>query len=177
MTDNFPSCLEIILKHEGGYVNDPKDSGGETNWGISKRAYPHLDIKNLTKEEAGKIYYNDYWMPSRCNYMPYAVALCVFDAAVNSGVRKAAIWLQWSINDAAKRIGLKERINVDGYVGPATLSLLSRLNHEDVVLSYTTRRLGFLESLKNFVHYGRGWSKRVENVYQLAMNSLDKGDV
>ena len=62
---SFESIVQVVLKHEGGYVNDPDDSGGETNFGISKRAFPDLDIKNLTKEDAVKIYHDKYWKPSR----------------------------------------------------------------------------------------------------------------
>ena len=63
--EEMAQFLEIVydtLDHEGGYVNDPTDPGGETNYGISKRAYPKIDIKALTKHEAVKIYYKDYWV-------------------------------------------------------------------------------------------------------------------
>ena len=61
MKDNYLACIEVVLKSEGGYVNDPHDPGGETNFGISKRAYPSVDIKHLTKEGAIAIYKKDYW--------------------------------------------------------------------------------------------------------------------
>ena len=62
MLTKFDDIIEIVLEHEGGYVNDPDDPGGETNFGIAKRSHPDVDIANLTKEDAKIIYYQDYWM-------------------------------------------------------------------------------------------------------------------
>ena len=66
MKTSFDEIIEVVLHHEGGYVNDPKDPGGETNYGISKRAYPDVDIKNLTEDGAKDIYRRDYWEKYRC---------------------------------------------------------------------------------------------------------------
>ena len=85
MTEDFTLAVNEVLKFEGGYVNHSSDPGGETNYGISKRAYPDLDIKNLTKADAIAIYYRDYWIPSGCDALPMALATCVFDTAVNMG--------------------------------------------------------------------------------------------
>lgn len=85
----FDEAVAHILRFEGGYVNDPADPGGETKYGISKRAYPQLDIKNLTVEDAKAIYYRDYWLPAGCDSLPTAAAFLVFDFAVNAGVERA----------------------------------------------------------------------------------------
>lgn len=82
----FDEVMEFIFKWEGGYVNNPADPGGATNFGISQRAYPHLDIENLTKEEAKQIYYEDYWLPSGADKLIYPDALALMDFAVHSGV-------------------------------------------------------------------------------------------
>lgn len=82
----FNQAFEIVVGIEGGYVNDPKDPGGESRFGISKRAYPNLDIANLTLEQAKALYFEDYWTPAGCETMPWERALCVFDMAVNQGV-------------------------------------------------------------------------------------------
>ena len=66
----FDEIIDNVLESEGGYVNDKDDAGGETNMGISKKAYPDLDIKNLSKEEAKQIYYEDYWCPSKADQLP-----------------------------------------------------------------------------------------------------------
>jgi lysozyme family protein len=85
----FDDVMEFIFKWEGGYVDHPDDPGGATNFGISQRSYPDLDIKNLTKEEAKKIYYEDYWLPSGADELIYPDALALMDFAVHSGVYRA----------------------------------------------------------------------------------------
>ena len=90
---DFPRALGIVLRFEGGYVNHPKDPGGETKYGISKRAYPHLDIKTLTKAAAGEIYRKDYWEPLRCDELAWPLNLVHFDAGVNHGKGQARKFL------------------------------------------------------------------------------------
>ncbi|MDX1352535.1 MAG: glycosyl hydrolase 108 family protein [Thiomicrorhabdus sp.] len=82
----FERAFEFILKWEGGYVNDPDDSGGETKFGVSKRAHPHLDIKNLTEDQAKEVYYRDYWMKLEFRNLPDRCKAYAFDTAVNMGV-------------------------------------------------------------------------------------------
>src|ERR1044072_8557468 len=94
MTPAFKSAVEIILAHEGGYSFDPRDPGGETNFGISKRQYPNLNIKDLTRERAKAIYFSDYWNKVRGDSLPFGVALVAFDYAVNAGVSTAIKALQ-----------------------------------------------------------------------------------
>ena len=90
---SFSLAIKFTLRWEGGYVNHPSDPGGETKFGISKRAYPDVDIKNLTEDQAKNIYYQDYWLPAGCEDLEPLLAICVFDAAVNVGVRRAKKWL------------------------------------------------------------------------------------
>ena len=87
--DNFDRSIEFVLKWEGGYTNDTRDSGGETKYGISKRAYPMLDIKNLALEDAKLIYLKDYWEKAGCDTLEWPMCLVVFDTAVNMGVSRA----------------------------------------------------------------------------------------
>lgn len=91
---SFAQALKFVLEREGGYVNDSQDPGGETKFGISKRSYPNVDIRNLTPELAGTIYANDYWGPAGCEHLTPGMAVVVFDSAVNVGVRRAVEWLQ-----------------------------------------------------------------------------------
>lgn len=87
---SFQSAFDMVIGTEGGYVNDPADPGGETRFGISKRAYPDLDIASLTLEQAKDIYLRDYWGPAGCAaQMNDAMALLIFDCAVNQGVKRA----------------------------------------------------------------------------------------
>lgn len=90
---SFDQALALVLKFEGGYVNDPVDPGGETKYGISKRSYPNVDIRNLTPELAGTIYQNDYWGPAGCDRLTPGMAVVVFDTAVNCGKARAVEWL------------------------------------------------------------------------------------
>ena len=89
----FDSAIQFVLEREGGYVNDPADPGGETNMGISKRAYPNEDIKNLTVERAKALYYRDYWLAAGCDQFTPPLDLIVLDTAVNMGVGRAKQFL------------------------------------------------------------------------------------
>ena len=103
----FQRCITFVLEQEcrrrkdgtldDGYVNDPHDPGGETKYGISKRAYPKLDIKNLTLEDALALYYRDYWYLAKSSGFPLDV--CVLDCAVNEGTKIATQFLQVSSGD------------------------------------------------------------------------------
>ena len=107
MTADFQKCVQFVLDREGGYSLDPHDPGGETNFGISKRAYPNLDIKNLSRAGAVAIYEKDYWTPIGAASMPQALALVHFDTAVNQGPGRAKALLAKSGGDAEKYLLLR----------------------------------------------------------------------
>ena len=92
--NEFKKALKFTLKWEGGYVNDPKDPGGETKWGISKRAYPSLDIKGITPEQAAEIYARDYWDHCGCDSLGWPLSAVAFDTGVNCGVPRTIAWLR-----------------------------------------------------------------------------------
>ena len=112
----FDKAVEVILKHEGGYVNDPVDPGGETNMGISKRAYPYLNIKELTKKDVEDIYFKDYWLKAKVKKIPEELRMIYFDMVVNMGKSRAVKILQTAIS--AKGV----KTTVDGGIGPQTIS-------------------------------------------------------
>ena len=114
MLTSFDDIIEVVLHHEGGYVNDPKDPGGETNFGIAKRSHPDVDIKNLTKEGAKEIYYEDYWCDNKVPHMPDDLKHIYFDMCVNQGRGTAVKILQRACN--AKGADLA----IDGGFGPGT---------------------------------------------------------
>ncbi|MEK6531248.1 MAG: glycosyl hydrolase 108 family protein [Deltaproteobacteria bacterium] len=87
--DAFEKAIAFVLRHEGGYVHDPRDPGGETKFGISKRAYPNMDMKALTEEQAKSIYKRDYWLKGGCDNMEWPLCLVHFDACVNIGIAQA----------------------------------------------------------------------------------------
>mgnify|MGYP003324626886 FL=1 len=126
MLVNFDEIIEVVLHHEGGYVNDPKDPGGETNFGISKRAYPDVDIKNLTKDGAKDIYKKDYWEKNRCDELPEDLRHVYFDMCVNMGRGRATKIMQETAN--AKGANLK----VDGGMGPKTVGAMKNVGLQRV---------------------------------------------
>lgn len=87
----FPQAVALVVGIEAGYDNNPADPGGETKYGISKRAYPDVDIANLTLEQAQAIYQRDYWEALGCDAMPWSLALLVFDCGVNMGLSVARL--------------------------------------------------------------------------------------
>ena len=89
MNPDFDRAVRFVFDHEGGYNNHPSDPGGETNYGISKRAYPNEDIPNMTEARAREIYYTDYWQEAGCELFPWPMSLVLFDTAVNTGVSRA----------------------------------------------------------------------------------------
>ena len=117
-SDNWGRAIEHVFKWEGGYVNDPRDPGGETNMGISKRSYPHLDIANLTREDAVEIYRRDYWMKSGANELSWPLCLTHFDFAVNAGTWRANVTLVESQGDFERYNELRERFyrSIRGFV-------------------------------------------------------------
>ena len=89
MTESWDKAIKFVLDHEGGLSEDKNDPGGTTNWGISQRAYPSLDIKNLTIDQAKEIYKRDYWDKLNCDNIPYPMDIIHFDTAVNMGIKRA----------------------------------------------------------------------------------------
>ena len=147
---NFDVAFEKLIGHEGGYVNDARDPGGETKFGISKRAYPDEDIAGITLEYAKHIYRRDYWDAVQAEYLPDAVRFDLFDAAVNSGVRQAVKWLQ-----------LAAKAEPDGIVGPKTLLAVRMADPQLLAKRFNGARLRFMTSLPTWQHFGKGWARRI----------------
>ena len=157
----FDEAFDRLIGHEGGYSNRDKaaDPGGETNWGISKRSYPDVDIPNLTREGAKAIYQRDFWAPL-LNVHP-AVKFQAFDFAVNSGIQTAIRKLQKAINVAD-----------DGHWGPISDRKVSMMDLSDVLMLYIAEREEFWASLSNFPQKGRGWMRRsAQNLRYAAMDN------
>lgn len=149
----FEESIEIILKHEGGYVNNPDDPGGETNWGISKRSYPDVDIKKLTKDDAKEIYYKDYWnkiLGYRIN--DQRIANQLMDFAVNAGVKRCTKMVQELL-----------KLEKTGNFGDITLSYLNSVNYDMFLLRFKLKRIEYYvkiakrKSLRQFLY---AWVKR-----------------
>lgn len=147
---NFDTAFDRLLGSEGGYVNNPDDPGGETNWGISKRSYPHVDIANLTKEGAKAIYLRDFWRRINADRMYDGVAFQAFDFAVNSAIETAVRKLQTALGVAD-----------DGYWGPVTQAAADSTSESDIIMRLNAERLDFMTRLRNWPDAGRGWARRI----------------
>ena len=166
MKKNYQKCLETILHHEGGYVNHPKDPGGETNLGVTKRVYEEhggtKDMKELTVEDVAPIYKKGYWDKMKCDDLPSGLDLCVFDFGVNAGPGRAAKFLQ-------KMIGT----TVDGGIGPMTLAKVNKQvgdnGLKESIKQYQNARQKYYENLSTFDTFGKGWTRRVEETTKLAL--------
>lgn len=149
----FDEAVTRVLAHEGGYVNDPADPGGETKYGISKRAYPREDIARLTEARAKDIYKRDYWDKLRLDALPENVRYPLFDLAVNSGVATAAKLLQRAVT-----------VRDDGMIGTETLAAANRLSASTLAGRLAATRLLYLADLRPFDRFGRGWTRRVAQI-------------
>ena len=150
MTTWFDQCFEKLIAHEGGVSENPKDPGGLTNYGISQRAYPNLDIRSLTLAEVKQLYKRDYWDRAQCDQLPSQLSYLVFDAAVNSGIGQSIRFLQ-------RAVGVAD----DGVMGAVTLSAIKRLDAESLCARFIGQRLDFMTRLSTFDVFGKGWSRRL----------------
>jgi lysozyme family protein len=165
--DRFAACVAEVLRHEGGYVDHPRDPGGCTNRGITRRTLEAWrrtsvtceDVRALDEAEARAIYRAHYWNAVRGDELPAGIDLVTFDAAVNSGRRRAALWLQEALG-----------VTADGVIGPRTLRAARGANDRAAVITRACDlRLAFLRGLDTWPDFGRGWSRRVRAVRQAAL--------
>ncbi len=165
MSNKFSEALEVILHHEGGYVNHPKDPGGETNLGVTKRVYEEFggtkNMKELTKEDVEPIYKKNYWDRVKGDDLPEGLDLCIFDFAVNAGPGRAAKFIQRLVNTT-----------VDGGIGPNTLKCINdhvgQYGVSTTIDQYQSERHNYYQSLSTFETFGRGWTRRVDEVTEKA---------
>ncbi len=154
----FRAAVEEVLRHEGGHVNDPRDPGGETKFGISKRSYPTLAIADLTRDDAIAIYRRDFWDRLHGDDLPPALALVVFDTAVNMGRERAVRLLQQALD-----------VTVDGVLGPKTISAAALAALPWMVTDYLARRAFVYGSLVTFQTFGLGWMRRTLQIHEAAL--------
>ena len=149
MSDNFDKAFKIVVGEEGGYVNNPKDPGGETKFGISNSSYPTLDIKNLTIDQAKDIYRRNYWNRVDGDEFPYEIALPLFDAAINEGVSEAIIQLQQAAG-----------VTPDGVMGHNTIEAVKSKDPDQLLALFMAREFNFKTHLKIWLTFGLGWLRR-----------------
>lgn len=154
---NFDDAFARLIGHEGGYVDDPEDPGGETKFGISRRQYPGEDIANLSLDRAKAIYLRDYWGPAGCDAVPDVLRYELFDMAVNSGVRTAIRTLQQAVGTEP-----------DGVLGPYTLQAIGSMSPLRAAARLSGARLHMMTGLSTWDHFGKGWARRIAlNLMQL----------
>lgn len=144
---DFDTAFGRLISSEGGYVNHPNDPGGETKFGISKRAYPDVDIASLTVENAKAIYRRDFW--DVLGDIDPALKFQIFDFAVNSGIQTAIRKLQAAIGVAD-----------DGHWGPASAAALARIKPSSAAMLYLAERIDFWRKLSTWPTFGAGWAGR-----------------
>lgn len=147
-------CSTPSQKRKTGYVNDPQDSGGETKFGIAKNSHPNLNIRGLGLAGAKVIYSTKYWGSIKGNELPDKLGICVFDAAVNHGTKRAIVFLQ-------RALGLVE----DGILGPQTLAKAKSIDEKVIIAKYLSVRQKFYNDIvasnSSQSKFLKGWSTRV----------------
>lgn len=158
---SFDTALQFVLGFEGGYSNHPRDPGGSTNLGVTqatldahRRVHPDwnlpADVRNLTKAQAARIYRVSYWEPVRGDDLPPAVALLVFDSAVNQGVSRASRLLQEALG-----------VQMDGKVGPVTVKAARDASQMTLIREIAVGRALAYVATGNMATFGRGWFRRL----------------
>ena len=165
LISSYDQSLRELLEHEGGYTNHPSDPGGPTKYGITiadvrmyvKKNATAADVQALSLDTAKRIYRQKYWDVMRCSDLPAGVDYAVFDFGVNSGVSRAAQFLQ-------RIVGAEQ----DGEIGPDTLDAVRKHNSVAIITDLCDDRLMFLKGLRTWSTFGRGWGRRVAEVRALA---------
>jgi lysozyme family protein len=171
--ERFDRCLAEVLRLEGGYVDDPRDPGGATRFGVTRavlsealsRAASAKDVAALTEAEVGAIYRQRYWSPVRCAELPEGVDLVAFDIAVNMGPGTAGRLLQRALGAA-----------VDGIVGPETLAVAADRPAAGTIRAMSDLRRERYRNLAGFAAFGRGWLRRTDEIEALALAWTAQGD-
>ena len=161
----------MVLEHEGGYVNHPKDPGGRTNMGITQRTYQNFygrpvteeEMKTMPRKDATEIYKSMYWDEVRGDDLPAGVDICVFDWSVNSGINRAARALQ-------KAVGAYP----DGILGPKTMLAIEAQSPDTTINKISEAREAFYRRLSIFDTFGRGWLRRNDATRVLALGIIDR---
>jgi len=174
---SFDRAFKLVVEREGEWSTDPRDpgnwtagvvGGGElkgTRWGIASHVYPEVDLNTLTLEQAKEIYRLDYWDKILGELLPAAVALVVFDCAVNQGTHRAIRCLQAAV-------GAKQ----DGILGPRTLGAISSFPESLLIERFLAERALHYASLPTFPTFGRGWMRRLFGMC-LEAKEIENADV
>jgi lysozyme family protein len=167
MKENLLAAMDALLKHEGGFINHPKDPGKMTNLGVTQAVWEEWvghpvgeqEMRALTPEKVALMYKQKYWDKIRGDDLPSGVDMAVFDCCVNSGPGRAAKMLQ-------KVLGVTQ----DGAIGAQTLLKATTVDSSKLIADYNAERLAFLQALPTWDTFGKGWGRRVAEVTEQATN-------
>lgn len=164
----YDKAFNRLMKNEGGYVNHPRDPGGETMYGVTKRVAVahgyHGNMKNLPKSFAARVARQSYWDASHCDEFDPLIAVQLFDAAYNHGPHNAIKFLQ-------RAAGLEDK-QVDGIVGTQTIHAVKKLKPNVIVLKFLAVRLDFFTRIGTWNTFGKGWSRRIVEQLEAAAADL-----
>ena len=169
MNRNWNKSFDLVIVNEGGYVDNKLDPGVATNWGCTQAVWEGYighkvsvdDMKALTKEDVKPLYKKRYWDAIHGDAIPSGLDYCLFDCAINSGVNRSAKIIQEIVG-----------VFADGAIGNNTVSAITQLNPVTAINEFCDKRQAFLESLKTFPVFGKGWSKRVSEVRTRALEMV-----
>jgi lysozyme family protein len=143
-SSKFLKAFDYLMHHEGGYSNDHNDAGGETKFGISKRSYPNLDIKNLTRDQACQIYFVDFWMKGKYEQIEDEnIAIKLFDLAVHIGIQQAVKLVQRALRAVGTQVA------EDGIIGSITLKAINESDPTDLLAALKSESAGYYRLLAN----------------------------
>lgn len=169
----FVECLNRVLKHEGGFVNDPLDSGGITNLGVTKRVWEEFvghpvsesDMRNLTVDKVSKLYKQKYWDRVSADKLPKGVDYVVFDFAVNAGTGRATKMLQSTVGSTP-----------DGIIGNQTMARINSFDVKDLIEKYSNARTKFYQDIvvarPNQSRFINGWLRRTNEAKEYAIKDI-----
>ena len=166
MNRNWDKAFDSVIVHEGGYVDNPADPGGATNLGCTKAVWEQYvghsvtkdDIKALTKDDVKPLYKRRYWDAIHGDALPSGLDYCIFDCAINSGVGRASKFIQQIVG-----------VPADGAIGNNTIAAISQINPVTLINEFSDKRQAFLEGLDTFSTFGKGWTRRVQEVRSKAL--------
>jgi lysozyme family protein len=167
--NNYQNCLDLVIKSEGGWVNNPADPGGETNLGVTKRVWeeyvghPVQTLKNLTKADIAPLYEQKYWRPTYGEVLPRGLDFLCFSMGVNAGPGRSVKLLQSSIGCIP-----------DGNIGPNTMAKIRESNVATLINQFSESRRGYYRSL-NKPQFEHGWLNRVDSEEFEALNMAKNG--
>ena len=167
MNRNWDKAFDSVIVHEGGYVDNPADPGGATNLGCTKAVWEQYvghsvtkdDIKALTKDDVKPLYKRRYWDAIHGDALPSGLDYCIFDCAINSGVGRASKFIQQIVG-----------VPADGAIGNNTIAAISQINPVTLINEFSDKRQAFLEGLDAFSTFGKGWTRRVQEVRSKALD-------